>query len=556
MTRAPPRAHRKPPGTSPDSTTSANAGTAAGARSHGRTIVIGAGMGGLAAAVELAHQGQDVLVLESAPQPGGKLRQVQVGGQALDAGPTVFTMRWVFEELFERAGTRLHDHLALQPVQTLARHAWDPVSAATAMPPTPSSGRLDLYASVDRSADAIGDFAGAAEAGRYRAFCERARRIYQVLEQPFLRSSRPNPVSLVTRAGFGGLPQLARISPFATLWSALGEHFHDPRLRQLFGRYATYCGSSPFQATATLMLVAHVEQDGVWLVRGGMHGIARAIEALALRHGARFRYGAQVEQVLIENGRASGVRLAGGECIDADAVVFNGDVAALAGGLLGPAAAAAVPASDPRQRSLSALTWNLLAPTDGFPLLHHTVFFSGDYAAEFDDILVRHRLPADPTVYICAQDRDDSGVLARPGPERLLCLVNAPAHGDTRPLNPTELASCQERTFQKLARCGLQVHSQPQHSLVTTPTDFDRLFPGTGGALYGRASHGWMASFSRPGARSQLPGLYLAGGSTHPGPGLPMAALSGHQAACSVLKDHASTHRLHPAATRGGMSTR
>ena len=225
----------------------------------------------------------------------------------------------------------------------------------------------------------IGRFAGAPAARGYLDFCARARRIYGALETPFLRGSRPTPLSLAARAGWRGLPDLLRISPLATLWQQLGTHFSDPRLRQLFGRYATYCGSSPFMAPATLMLVAHVEQDGVWLVDGGMHRVAQALARLAEAHGAVLRCGAQVEQILVRDGRACGVRLAGGEELAAQAVVFNGDVAALSGGLLGDAAGAAVPRTAPALRSLSALTWNLHASTRGFPLARHTVFFSADY---------------------------------------------------------------------------------------------------------------------------------------------------------------------------------
>jgi len=515
-----------------------------------RVIVVGAGIGGLVAALELAASGVEVLLLERAAQPGGKMRELTVDGAAMDAGPTVFTMRWVFDELFDAVGARLIDHLQLAPVSVLARHAWS------------EGERLDLFADKARSADAIGALAGPQASRGYLAFCERARGIYQSLEQPFLRGSRPNPLSLVQRAGLRGLPGLMRISPFATLWSELGRHFADPRLRQLFGRYATYCGASPYQAPATLMLVAHVEQEGVWRVEGAMHRVAQEMAALARERGATLRFNTPVSEVLMRGGRACGVRLTDGEELAAEAVVFNGDVAALGAGLLGDALRSAAAPVAAAQRSLSALTWNLRAPTRGFPLSHHTVFFSNDYAAEFDD-LRRGRLPSSPTVYVCAQDRSDDDAAVSTA-ERLLLIVNAPARGDTRAFTPEELNRCESQTFQQMARCGLQVDRHPSCTQMTTPQHFEQLFPATGGALYGRAAHGWMASFTRPGSRSRLPGLYLAGGSVHPGPGVPMAALSGRQAAASVIADRASartssrpsTPPSPPVVTPGGTSTR
>ena len=515
-----------------------------------RVIVVGAGVGGLVAALELAASGVEVLLLERAAQPGGKMRELTVGGLAMDAGPTVFTMRWVFDELFDAVGTRLTDHLQLAPLNVLARHAWS------------AHERLDLFADVAQSADAIGAFAGPQASRGYLAFCERARAIYQTLDQPFLRGSRPNPLSLVHRAGLRGLPGLMRISPFATLWSELGRYLADPRLRQLFGRYATYCGASPYLAPATLMLVAHVEQQGVWAVDGGMHRVAQALAALARERGAVLRFNTCVSEVLTQGGRACGVRLADGETLQAEAVVFNGDVGSLGAGLLGDAARSAAAPVPAARRSLSALTWNLLAPTRGFPLSRHTVFFSNDYATEFNDI-GRGRLPSSPTVYVCAQDRSDDDATVS-APERLLLIVNAPAQGDTQPFAPEELRRCESQTFQQMARCGLQVDPTPSRTQMTTPQGFEQLFPATGGALYGQASHGWAASFRRPGARSRLPGLYLAGGSVHPGPGVPMAALSGRQAAASVIADRVSARRSsqpstppsRPVATPGGTSTR
>ncbi len=201
-----------------------------------RVVVIGAGMGGLAAAADLARRGAAVTVLERAAAPGGKMREVMVGGSPIDGGPTVFTMRWIFDGLFADAGASLEAALPLQKADILARHAWR------------AGGRLDLFADITRSADAIGDFAGAAEARGYRAFCARSADIFRTLRGSFIAAERPSPLDLVKRVGITNIAALIRTAPMKTLWEALGEHFRDPRLRQLFGRYATYCGCSPWLA--------------------------------------------------------------------------------------------------------------------------------------------------------------------------------------------------------------------------------------------------------------------------------------------------------------------
>ena len=506
-----------------------------------RIIVIGAGVGGLTAALFLAARGLAVVVVEKAGAPGGKMRELEVDGRHLDGGPTVLTMKWVLDEIFADAETTLAEHVTLRSLDLLARHAWS------------SNERLDLFADVGQSADAIGDFAGPAEARRYREFCAWTRQIYQTLETPFLRSPRPSLKKLVAANAAGFARELWPLAPFSTAWRALGRYFHDPRLQQLFGRYATYCGSSPFLAPATLMLIAHVEQCGVWIVDGGMHRLAAALARLATARGAQLRYGVGAAEIVVVSGRVAGVTLSTGERLDADAVIVTADVAAVAAGLFGRAIAGVVSPVRHSQRSLSAITWAMLAECEGFPLVRHNVFFSRDYAAEFHDLFGWRRLPTGPTVYLCAQDRTDPMAPRCNGPERLLCLINAPPIGDTHAIAARELDQCERRTFEHLERCGL--HIRWHAAKVTTPSDFERMFPATGGALYGRASHGWLASFRRPGSRTRMRGLYLAGGSTHPGAGVPTAALSGRLAAASLLVDFASTGRSSRAAMRGGIWT-
>lgn len=482
-------------------------------------------MGGLAAAVDLARRGCDTTVIEKAAEPGGKMREVLVGASAIDAGPTVFTMRWVFEELFSACGRELNNQLDLVPAQCLARHAWR------------AGGRLDLFADVDRSAEAIAQFAGSAEAAGYRDFCKRSAAIFSTLRDSFIASQRPSPLTLTRRVGLQHIDRLWRTVPYRSLWSALSDHFRDPRLRQLFGRYATYTGCSPLAAPATLMLIAHVEQDGVWLVRGGMRRIADALQSLAELQGARFRFGMQVSEIVATD-RVSAVLLENGERIEADAVVFNGDVSALAQGMLGNGVSTAAKGTEPSARSLSAITWCLKARTHGFPLEHHNVFFAEDYPSEFAAIFGRRTITASPTVYLCAQDRGAAASTVSDGAaERMLLLVNAPADGDLGGINDRQLYEVETSVFALLAQCGLQIDRTAAVHVVTRPQDFAGLFPGSGGALYGRAGHGALGSFSRSGAASRIKGLYLAGGSVHPGPGIPMATMSGRLAAARLLED-------------------
>lgn len=508
-----------------------------------RVVVVGGGIGGLVSALLLAARGLDVTLVESLAEPGGKMRRVRVDGAEIDAGPTVFTMRWVFEQILAEAGGSLADLPPLTPLPLLARHAWRGHDA-----------RLDLFADRERSSAAIGAFAGAAEARRFEAFCAQTRRVYDRLEAPYIRSERPTLASMMRDLGPGGLAVLAGLGPFATLWRSLGRHFHDVRLQQLFARYATYCGSSPWSAPATLMLVAQVELDGVWAVDGGMRAVARCIAALAERRGVRLRYGQPVQRIVVRQGRVAGVQLAGGELLAADSVVFNGDVQALAGGLVGEAVTGAVPPVPRAARSLSAVTWAAHVRTAGFPLAYHNVFFDDDYRSEFDDIFRHRRLPGRGTVYLCAQDRADEAATPE-GRERLLALVNAPADGDQRPFDTTETDPCEQRSLALLRDCGLTLQWSPSQVQRTTPADFHRLFPASGGALYGRATHGWMSAFARAGANTALPGLYLAGGGVHPGPGVPMAAMSGRLAAATLLARLDSTSRSRRVVIAGGMST-
>lgn len=484
-------------------------------------VVIGAGMGGLAASVDLARQGVAVTLLEQAAAPGGKVRALDVAGRAIDTGPTVFTMRWLFEALFEDAGAVLGERLRLKPLDVLARHGWL------------DGSRLDLFADVGKSVEAIRALSGGADADAYRAFARRSADIFDTLDHSFMRREKPSMFTLPLSMGLTGPLRLLATKPFTSLWSELAKTFSDPRLRQLFGRYATYCGSSPWAAPATLMLIAHAERAGVWTVSGGMPRLAEAMADLARELGAELRFDCGAARIVAPGGRVQAVETSAGERLPAEAVVFNGDVAALTQGLLGDDPRDALPLRR-GPRSLSAVTWSLVGRSGGFPLHHHTVLFGGDYADEFRAVFERGEVTAEPTIYLCAQDRDDAA--APVGAERLFLLVNAPsAMNGSGTLDDAAVDAIEDRTFRLLERHGLSLEIEAVERFG--PGDWARRFPGTGGAIYGWPTHGWNGSFERAGSRGRVAGLHFAGGTVHPGPGIPMATQSGRIAAAGVLKD-------------------
>lgn len=502
-------------------------------------MVIGGGVGGLSAALRLAGSGASVAVLEKAPQVGGKMRTVSVRGHAIDAGPTVLTMRPVFEELFEAVGLRMQDFVTLRPLQVLARHGWA------------DGSRLDLHADPEQSARAIETMSGRAEAQAFLDFCEHTRRLYQRVENVFIHGEHAGMIAALKRAGLTGSLELLKVDWHKSLWKSLRSFFRDPRLRQLFARYATYYGSSPFEAPGTLALIAHVEQSGVWTVEGGMINLALGLRRALESQGGKVFTGVAVSEVLTSGGRVSGVRSTDGTQISARTVIVNADPRAVERGCFGEAASRAVSLPAKAPRSLSAMTFCGVGRVHGFELGHHNVFFSTDYADEFDRLFHRGALPAEPTVYVCAQSRD-AKVRAVGAAEPLFCLVNAPPIGDRHDFHG-DIEACRTSMVELLHRCGATLELEDE--VITTPHHFERMFPATGGSLYGPATHGPTAAFSRPGVRTKLPGMYLVGGGVHPGAGVPMVALSGRAAAAAVVEDLASISPFPMAATPGGTST-
>ncbi|MEO0918916.1 MAG: 1-hydroxycarotenoid 3,4-desaturase CrtD, partial [Pseudomonadota bacterium] len=464
-------------------------------------------------------------VLEAHDWPGGKMRTVGSDVGPIDAGPTVLTMRDVFEDLFDATGANLSDYVTLIAEPLLARHFWTDGSC------------LDLTPDHGANYEAILRFAGKRAANDYQRFSDEAAELFDLFSEPMMRAAEPK-IAKLASASLNRPRYLGVMSPLATLRRHLKKRFSDPRLAQLFSRYATYVGGSPLAAPALLLLIWHAEYSGVWRVEKGMHNLAQALVKRFRELGGKLCLQAPVAEIMVKNDTTCGVNLQSGEQVFAETVIYAGDPRALALGQLGTCVSGLAPQTLTTDRSLSARVWSFAAKLrTSSEIAHHNVFFGAAPTAEFED-LAGGAMPSDPTIYLCAEDRGQGATLPTET-ERFEIILNAAPLTEARK-PPDEEELCHQTTFQTLKRFGLMFDPEPKADTLATPTTFEQLFPGSAGSLYGQTPHGMMAALKRPRARTKVAGLYLAGGGTHPGAGVPMAALSGKHAAEAILKDRVS----------------
>lgn len=474
-------------------------------------MVIGAGLGGLATAARLATAGHTVTVCEQAADLGGKLSSAQHDGFRWDTGPSLLTLPSVLEDLFEATGHPLDQALQLRRVDPTARYRFADGTV------------LDAPGDIDDFCQRVDDVLEPGSGDDWRRLLDRAAAIWKLVEQPFLRSPLEGARTLLRLAV--QQRNTRAIAPLQTLRGLGTAYLRDPRLRMYLDRYATYTGSDPRRTPATLAVVPYVEQAyGSWYVEGGLYCIVTAVAQRAVERGATIRTQADVASILVEGGRVSGVLLSTGETLPADLVVANADAAHVYADLLpGELAAKALRSHRRGTPSLSGFVL-LLAVRGRTPeLQHHNVLFPRNYDAEFDAIFSPRRRPvADPTLYVSAP-RDPA--VAPPGAEAWFVLANAPLATDVD-WGPAASQDYAAHLLDVLAARGLDVRSRIEHTIIRTPQDLQDRARAPGGAIYGTSSNGLRSAFFRPANAGAVPGLFLVGGSSHPGGGLPLVLLS------------------------------
>ncbi len=485
-----------------------------------KAAVIGAGLGGLSAAVRLAHKGWKVDVYEAGSDAGGKAGSISAAGYRWDSGPSLLTMPEVLKQLFTEIGEDMEKWIRPVKLPVICQYRLSDDTLLNAYADTNAFAE-EIEAKTEDSAESV------------MAYLNYSREIYKRTGFLFLQKSLHELDSYLDRKALKTMLNIGKIDPFRTMHRANRTFFRDPRVIQLFDRYATYNGSSPFQVPATLNIIPHVEYGlGGYGVEGGIRAIPAALQKLAEKRGVRFHFNTPVERILTTTRRVSGVEVRG-EKLDYPVVISNADVKRTYT-MLGDTNAPWAQRYRRLEPSSSGLVffWGMGRKTD---LSVNNIFFSSDYPGEFRSIFQEGRCPQDPTVYVNITSKitpSDAPV----GGENWFVLVNAP--GDTGQNWEEETALTRKRVRKRLSRAlGREVLDSIDYEEVMTPSDIAARTGSPGGSLYGISSNSRSAAFNRHPNRSRRHrGLYFCGGSAHPGGGMPLVILSGKIAANLIQK--------------------
>lgn len=470
-------------------------------------VVVGAGLGGMATAARLAHAGFHVEIWEKNQIAGGKLQEIRNVGFRWDTGPSLMTMPHVLEKLFRDLDVCVEDYLRLDRLHCTCRYFW-------------SDGTV-----IDEDEK----FWHRPEVARFMAH---AGGIYELSKETFLRHPPEDFWQTFTVEHWPKLRHLPKVMTFRSMASAIDRYISDPHVRQIFYRYATYNGSSPYRAPAAFNIIPYVESAfGGWYANGGMRQIATALERLAREQGVTFRYETEPQSW---NGRD--LWSADGLVARPDYVICNGDVLTACETWLADVLPQETHQEWVRQELSSSGLVYLFGMNGRNPKWdHHNVIFSDDYPGEFDDVFGQQRLPEYPTLYLAITARTDSRD-APEGCDNYFILINAPSIRAER-WNTQDVERFRDHVIDRLERIGgCEVRDRIAVAKTFTPADFAQRDASYQGALYGWASHTIRSSLLRPPIQCRTqPNLFFVGGTTHPGGGIPLVLLSAEMAARKIL---------------------
>jgi len=478
--------------------------------------IIGAGLGGLSAAVRLAHAGCEVTVFEKNGGVGGKMNHHEQGGFTWDTGPSLLTMPQVLRELFEEVGEKMEDHLTLIPLETTCRYRW--------RDGTTIDENADFWKRPDVS-----------------KFLKYARGIYEISADAFLRNDLSDWWRLLKVENLRKLLHFPKMADPRSMHHVVSRAFRDPHVRQIFDRFATYNGSSPYRTPAAFNIIPFVQAEfGGWYVQGGMFRIAEALEKLACARGVKFRFG---ESVTGMTRRPGGYGLAiDGNWEAFDGVVCNKDSVLSYQNLVPREVASWFKNRFLHKRDISTSGFILcLGVKKQYPgLAHHNIFFSDDYKTEFTELFGARQPAQQPTIYVCSSSRTEAG-RAPEGCDNWFVLVNAPALRSTMRWSQFGEEYAERVIDQLQFEFGFEgLRQQIVERTMYTPADFRKVYSSYAGSIYGFASHGLFKAFLRPPmSHPLLPKFHFAGGTTHPGGGIPLVLLSGGIAARKLLAEFA-----------------
>lgn len=503
------------------------------AGAHGsrpRAVVIGSGIGGLAAAIRLAADGHDVTVVEARDSVGGRASRIRTAGYTFDTGPSLVTMPWLFDELFRLAGSSLAAELTLHPLEPFYRIYW------TDRDGRPQPRWFDFSGDPARLAAEVAKFS-TVDARRLAPFLAATRRIH---EEGILAAGRRPFLRLADFAAL--VPSMLGMDAIRSLDSFVGSYFRDPRVRQVFDFHSLFIGGDPRRVPAIYSALVWLQlADGVWYADGGVYSLIEAMVRLLQRGGGRIVTGDGVDRVLHRGMRAVGVRTASGLEIPAEVVVSNTDVTARP--RLVPDAPEPYPWRLRRLRTTMSAYLLYLGTRRSFPqLLHHTLLVGPDYHGFIDDVTRRRRLPRTLSFYVHAPARTEPG-MAVPGGDALSVLLPVPnlrADIDWAEAEP----ALRERVLDALEAFGLEgLRGSIEVERAWTPLTFrDGLGATDGNAFAIEPSLHQSAYFRHPNRDRTVRGLYWVGGGTHPGAGIPGTLMTAEVTAGLVRADrHSAT---------------